>query len=85
MKRTLTKTRLAALLGVQTRTVNRWLEQGCPCSREKGRPLFNAEEVQRWRQQGSLAAEDPEPAAASDAGLPAGSQAALAALDTPEA
>jgi len=48
--RKLTKQNLATLLGVSPRTVNRWLEQHCPHSRdERDRPMFNAEEVRAWR------------------------------------
>jgi len=72
-----TKSDIAALFGVSTRTVNRWLEQGCPASRdERGRPLMNAEEVRRWRGRDAGPGDDPAPA-----GTPTPSRASLARVD----
>ncbi|HBP22635.1 MAG TPA: hypothetical protein DEA08_33255 [Planctomycetes bacterium] len=48
-----TKRDIAAVFGVQPRTVNRWLEQGCPHSRDdRGRPRFDPGEVRAWREGG---------------------------------
>lgn len=51
-RREVTKRETAAVFGVKPRTVNRWLTRGCPCTRdERGRLLFNVEEVRRWREE----------------------------------
>ena len=48
-----TKRDIAAVFGVQPRTVNRWLEQGCPHSRDdRGRPRFDPGAVRAWREGG---------------------------------
>ena len=53
MARDLTKQQVAAAFGVSARTVNRWLEQGCPHTRVTGKPRMNREEVARWRATGA--------------------------------
>lgn len=55
--RDVNKRDLAAVFGVKPRTVNRWLKRGCPHTRDRGRLLFNVEEVRRWHE----AATDDDP------------------------
>lgn len=50
MEQQLTLRELADSFGVTPRTVKRWVKQGCPCSRDRGRLLFDQEEVRQWRQ-----------------------------------
>lgn len=47
----LTKAEVAALFGVTPRTVNNWMDRGCPNERgPDGRCLFDATAVRAWRQ-----------------------------------
>lgn len=70
MSRPLTRAQLATALGVDQRTVTRWVDMGCPHSRVKGRLMFNEEETRAWCEQyglrlsaGAQAAEEPGAAA----------------------
>ena len=54
MSRTLSRAQLATALGVDQRTVTRWVDMGCPHSRIKRRLLFNEAEVRAWCAQHGL-------------------------------
>lgn len=65
----LTKTEVAALFGVTPRTVNNWMDRGCPSKRgSDGRCLFDEEAVRAWR---LTDAADGEPAADGGGASPA--------------
>lgn len=49
MKRTMRRDELARVLDVSPRTIERWVQNGCPCTRgARGRLLFDAAEVRAW-------------------------------------
>ena len=49
MSRRVNKQTLATAFGVTPRTVQRWIQQGCPHERDgEGTPSFDVEEVRRW-------------------------------------
>lgn len=45
----LTRGQLAKALGVSSRTVTTWVSEGCPCTREGNRDLFDEAKVRAWR------------------------------------
>lgn len=54
MNRTLTCSDLARIWEVAPSTVHGWADDGCPCSREGNRLLFDRVEVARWRAEHEL-------------------------------
>ena len=46
-----TKRRVAAQYDCSTKTVERWMKDGCPHHREPGRTMFVLSEVEAWYQQ----------------------------------
>lgn len=66
MKELLTKGQLAKAKGVSVRTVDRWLEKGCPSVLVDGQRRFEVEAVDAW-----LDAADPEPEVAAPGTDPA--------------
>lgn len=54
MNRTLTCSDLAVQWEVSPQTVVNWVGDGCPCSREGNRLLFDEVEVARWRAEQEL-------------------------------
>lgn len=79
MSRTLSRAQLATGLGVDQRTVTRWVDMGCPHSRIKRRLLFNETEVRAWCAQHGLAL--PAAAPAGDGAPPSALRAPLAMAD----
>lgn len=79
MSRTLSRAQLATGLGVDQRTVTRWVDMGCPHSRIKRRLLFNETEVRAWCAQHGLAL--PAAAPAGDGAPPSAPRAPLAMAD----
>lgn len=65
MTRELGKKELAAALGISDRTIKRWVSQGCPHSRAKGRLQFNEDEVREWRAQRGPAPTEASPSFSS--------------------
>lgn len=49
MSPALTRAQLAKALGVSARTVTSWVSEGCPCTREGNRDLFDEAKVRAWR------------------------------------
>jgi phage terminase Nu1 subunit (DNA packaging protein) len=45
----LTRAQLAKALGVSARTVTTWVSEGCPCTRQGTRDLFDEAAVRAWR------------------------------------
>ncbi len=72
-----TKRDIAVVFGVKPRTVNRWMKRGCPYTRDdRGRLLFNLDEVRRWREESPDEDGEDEPHVA-----PVSSRATLAKVD----
>lgn len=68
MKRGVNKQELAKALSVAVRSVERWVQQGCPCTHGDGGLVFVVEEVSAWRarlaEQAGGADDEPTTAAA---------------------
>lgn len=62
MSRPLTRAQLASALSVNPRTVTGWVSEGCPCTRDGNRLLFDEAAVRAWRaKRGNQAADGATP------------------------
>jgi hypothetical protein len=79
---TLTRTELAARLGVTPKTVGNWIESGCPTSVVDGEERLVFDDVERWRQAKGLTGRPGRPRRSDADDVPSGSAPAASPTTT---